>query len=142
MIEAALVSGDDHLDLNMLPADLWTARMASTCGERTPRPVEQANGSALWLADGQSWGFWSGRPFGFTGPKPLHTAYDRGGVEDLTDLRASNPVLRLADMDRDQVWGHVIFGPVTSIRTDDEAFMRACYAAYNQWLYEDFCVAG
>ena len=28
MIEAALVSCDDHLDLNMLPADLWQKRMA------------------------------------------------------------------------------------------------------------------
>ena len=34
-------------------------------------------------------------------------------------------------------------GPVsvTSIRTRDEAFMSACYAAYNDWLYEDFCSA-
>ncbi len=141
MIEAALVSGDDHLDLNMLPADLWTARMASTWGDRAPRVVEQDNGSALWMADGQSWGMWSGRPSPFKGPKPLHTAYDRGGVEDLTSLRASVPALRLADMDRDQVWGHLIFGPVTSIRTDDHAFMQACYSAYNEWLYEDFCTA-
>src|ERR687898_233690 len=74
-------------------------------------------------------------------PKPLHTAYDRGGIDDLTELRAGNPTLRLEDMDRDQVWGHVVFGPVTSIRTQDEAFMQACYAAYNDWLYEDFCSA-
>jgi len=141
MIEAALVSCDDHLDLNMLPADVWTARMAASWGERTPRPVEQENGSALWMADGQSWGFWSGRPFPFKGPKPIHTAYDRGGIEDLSELRAGHPHLRLADMDRDQVWAHVIFGPVTSIVTPDEAFMRACYAAYNDWLYEDFCTA-
>src|SRR3569623_3468785 len=44
-------------------------------------------------------------------------------------------------MDRDHVWAHVVFGPVTSIKTRDEAFMRACYAAYNDWLYEDFCSA-
>jgi predicted TIM-barrel fold metal-dependent hydrolase len=141
MIEAALVSGDDHLDLNMLPADVWSARMASTWGDRIPQVVEQENGSALWMADGQSWGYWSGRPSPFKGPKPLHTAYDRGGVEDLTSLRASVPALRLADMDRDQVWGHLIFGPVTSIRTDDHAFMKACYSAYNEWLYDDFCTA-
>src|SRR5690606_33130371 len=77
----------------------------------------------------------------FGGPKPIHTAYDRGGIEDTSELRAGNPQLRLEDMDRDQVWAHLVFGPVTSIKTEDEAFMRACYSAYNDWLYEDFCVA-
>lgn len=141
MIEAALVSCDDHLDLNMLPRDVWTARMASAWGDRAPQVVEQDKGPALWMADGESWGWWSGRPMGFTGPKPIHTAYDRGGIEDITELRAGNPKLRLEDMDRDSVWAHLVFGPVTSIRTQDEAFMKACYAAYNDWLYEDFCTA-
>ena len=141
MTQTVLVSGDDHLDLNMLPRDVWTARMASTWGDRVPRVVEQANGSGLWLADGASWGFWSGAKSPFSGPKPIHTAYDRGGIEDLTALRAGNPALRLADMDRDQVWAHVVFGPVTSIPAHDLAFMAACYAAYNDWLFEDFCAA-
>ena len=126
MIETPLVSCDDHLDLNMLPANVWTERMAGTWGARTPKVVEQPNGSAMWVADGENWGFWAGRPMGFTGPKPIHTAYDRGGIEDTTELRAGHPHLRLADMDRDHVWAHVIFGPVTSIRTPDEAFMQAC----------------
>jgi len=142
MFEAALVSCDDHLDLNMLPADVWQKRMAASWGERTPR-VEISDTGAMWVADGERWGFWSGQKntlFG-DGPKPIHTAYDRGGIEDLTELRAGNPQLRLQDMDRDQVWAHLVFGPVTSIRTQDEAFMRACYAAYNDWLYEDFCSA-
>jgi len=141
MLETTLVSCDDHLDINMLPADVWTGRMAQTWGERVPRVVEQANGSALWMADGQSWGFWSGRPMGFKGPKPIHTAYDRGGIEDTTECRAGVPRLRLEDMNRDSVWAHVVFGPVTSIPAADEAFMSACYAAYNDWLYEEFCSA-
>jgi predicted TIM-barrel fold metal-dependent hydrolase len=140
MIEAALVSCDDHLDLNMLPADVWQKRMAKTWGDRTPR-VDISDTGGMWVADGERWGFWSGKKnalFG-NGPKPIHTAYDRGGIEDTTELRAGHPHLRLQDMDRDQVWGHLVFGPVTSIRTGDEAFMLACYAAYNDWLYEDFC---
>ncbi len=141
MIETPLVSCDDHLDMNMLPADVWTDRMCAKWGDRAPHVVEQEKGPALWMADGQSWGFWSGRPMGFKGPKPIHTAYDRGGIEDLTELRAGNPKLRLQDMDRDHVWAHVVFGPVTSIKTEDEAFMKACYAAYNDWLHEDFCTA-
>ncbi len=142
MLEAALVSCDDHLDLNMLPADVWNSRMASKWGDRTPQIVEQDNGMALWMADGQSWGFWSGKKFSFgPGPKPILTAYDRGGVEDTTALRAGHPKLRLEDMDRDRVWAQAVFGPVTSIKTEDEAFRQACYAAYNDWLYEDFCTA-
>jgi predicted TIM-barrel fold metal-dependent hydrolase len=141
MMNTVLVSCDDHLDLNMLPANVWTDRMSATWGERTPRVVEQENGTASWSADGESWGSWSGRKSGFTGPKPIHTAYDRGGILDLTELRAGHPELRLQDMNRDNVWAHLVFGPVTSIRTQDEAFMRACYAAYNDWLYEDFCAA-
>ncbi|MXO87756.1 amidohydrolase family protein [Altererythrobacter aestuarii] len=138
-METALVSCDDHLDLNMLPANVWADRMSAKWGDRAPRIAVQENGSALWMADGESWGFWSGKPMGFKGPKPIHTAYDRGGIEDVTDLRAGNPQLRLQDMDRDNVWAHLVFGPVTSIKTQDEAFMKACYSAYNDWLYEEFC---
>ncbi|MXP42579.1 amidohydrolase family protein [Altererythrobacter soli] len=141
MIDTALVSCDDHLDLNMLPEDVWSSRMAARWGDRTPRVEQKEDGPAVWMADGESWGSWAGKRSSFAGPKPIHTAYDRGGVEDLTELRAGRPQLRLADMDRDGVWAHVVFGPVTSIKTRDEAFMRACYAAYNDWLYEDFCSA-
>ena len=141
MIETALVSCDDHLDLNMLPRDVWTGRMAARWADRAPRVVEQDDGPAMWMADGESWGSWSGVGKGFSGPKPIHTAYDRGGVADLTELRAGNPNLRLQDMDRDSVWAHVVYGPVTSIKTDDEEFMKACYAAYNDWMFQDFCSA-
>ncbi|MGZ3256207.1 MAG: amidohydrolase family protein [Croceibacterium sp.] len=142
MIEAALVSCDDHLDLNMLPADVWQKRMSAKWGERSPQ-VQISDKGGMWMADGESWGFWSGTKSSFfgNGPKPIHTAYDRGGVEDLTELRAGHAKLRLEDMDRDHVWAHLVFGPVTSIKTADPEFMQACYAAYNDWLYEDFCSA-
>ena len=88
MIEAPLVSCDDHLDLNMLPADVWQKRMAAKWGDRTPQ-VRISEKGGIWMADGESWGFWSGTKSSFfgNGPKPIHTAYDRGGVEDLTELR-------------------------------------------------------
>jgi hypothetical protein len=116
MTDAALVSCDDHLDLNMLPADALEKRMAAKWKERAPHIEAPEGGPATWVADGERWGFWSGKkgpsPFG-DGPKPIKTAYDRGGIDDLTELRAGNPVLRLQDMDRDNVWAHVVFGPVT-----------------------------
>jgi predicted TIM-barrel fold metal-dependent hydrolase len=144
MITAPLVSCDDHLDLNMLPANVLADRMSAKWGDRAPRVDIPDEGFANWIADGHRWGFWSGKkgpsPFGH-GPKPIHTAYDRGGIEDLTELRAGHPHLRLQDMDRDGVWAHVVYGPVTSIKSDDPEFTAAAYAAYNDWLYEDFCSA-
>ena len=64
-----------------------------------------------------------------------------GGIEDTSELRAGHPKLRLEDMDRDHVWAHIIYGPVTSIKSEDPEFTAAAYAAYNDWLYEDFCAA-
>ncbi|MXO64349.1 amidohydrolase family protein [Altererythrobacter endophyticus] len=138
-METPLISCDDHLDLNMLPANVWSDRLSSKWGDQVPHVEELENGTAQWVCGSQRWGGWAGKPSGFSGPKPIHTAYDRGGIEDVTELRAGNAALRLQDMDRDHVWGHLVFGPVTSIKTDDEQLMRDCYAAYNDWLHEDFC---
>src|SRR5579884_562718 len=107
-----LISCDDHLDLNMLPEDLWTSRMPAHLKDRAPHVVEK-DGRWMWVCDGQTWGPWSGRGKRFNGPKPIYTALDRGGIEDQTERRPGVAELRLADMDRDGVYTHVIFGPVT-----------------------------
>ena len=134
-----LISCDDHLDLNMLPEDLWTSRMPAHLKDRAPHVVEK-DGRWVWVCDGQTWGPWSGRGKRFSGPKPLYTALDRGGIEDQTERRPGVAELRLADMDRDGVYTHVIFGPVTSIVLDDEELRDTCYRVYNDWL-KDFCAA-
>src|SRR5262245_17436853 len=95
-----LISCDDHLDLNMLPADLWTSRMPEKFKERAPR-VEERDGRAVWVCDGEVLGHWSGKRPKASGPKPVFTALDRGGIEDHTELRPGVAKLRLADMDRD-----------------------------------------
>src|SRR3569833_4172762 len=104
MITTALVSCDDHLDLNMLPADVLAKRMACKRGDRRPHVQIPDEGPASWIADGHRWGFWSGKKVEQTGPKPLHTAYDRGGIKDTSALRAGPPRLRLQGMDRGGVW--------------------------------------
>ncbi len=138
MIETPLISGDDHLDLNMVPADVWTNRLSAKWGDRAPH-VEEHEGRAVWMCDGINWGPWLGKAAPNAGPRPLNTAFDRGGVTDLTVLPAGNAKLRLAAMDRDGVWGHTVFGPVTSIRTKDEQLMKDAYSAFNEWLMSDFC---
>ena len=135
-----LISCDDHLDLNQLPADLWTKGLPAEFKDRAPH-IEELNGRAVWVCEGENWGGWSGKGSAFSGPKPIFTALDRGGIVDQTERRPGVPELRLADMDRDGVHAHVIFGPVTSIKTSDEALRDACYRAYNDWLQEYCSVA-
>lgn len=134
-----LISCDDHLDLNMLPADLWTSRLPDHLKARGPR-VEMIDGRAMWMCDGRNLGPWLGAPSGLKGPKPVFTALDRGGIVDQTERRPAVAELRLADMDRDGVHAHVIFGPVTSLDFDDRELRDACYRVYNEWL-RDFCAA-
>ncbi len=136
MLNHRLISCDDHLDLNQLPADLWTRRLPLSLRDRAPR-IEERGDKAFWICDGENWGPWFGKAAGPSGPKPIFTALDRGGV-DFTERRPGVPDLRLKDMDRDGVYAQVLFGPVTSIKHDDIAFRDACYSAYNDWL-EEFC---
>jgi len=136
MLNHRLISCDDHLDLNQMPADLWTSRLPERLRDRAPH-IEERNGRAVWVCDGENWGAWAGKASGPTGPKPIFTALDRGGV-DWTERRPCVPRLRLEDMDRDGVFAHVLFGPVTSIRHEDTELRDACYSAYNDWL-EEFC---
>jgi len=138
-LDYPLISCDDHLDLNQLPPDLWTSRLPDHLKARAPK-VEMVDGRAVWMCDGKNWGSWSGQASAMSGPKPIFTALDRGGIVDQTERRPAVAELRLADMDRDGVYAHVIFGPVTSIVLDDEELRDACYAAYNEWL-KDFCAA-
>ena len=136
-VPSDLISADDHLDQTYLPADLWTKRMPEKFRDRAPH-VEERNGQTRWICDGEDWGSWSGKAPPATGPKPVFIALDRGGITDHTELRPGVAELRLADMDRDGVYSHVLFGPVQSIHTDDKELLVACYIAYNDWL-EEFC---
>jgi uncharacterized protein len=136
-VDYRLISCDDHLDLNFLPQDVWSDRLPARLRERGPR-VEEHDGATLWMCDGARWGFWAGGYKPTNAPKPIVMALDRGGESDLSERRPAVPTLRLADMDRDGVHAHVMYGPVTSIRTDDPELRDACYRAYNDWL-EEFC---
>jgi predicted TIM-barrel fold metal-dependent hydrolase len=132
-----LISSDDHIDINYLPADLWTSRLGDRFGDRTPH-VEERDGQAVWICDGRVWSAWRGRPRTGDAPLPVYNALDRVGLGGTGDRRPAVAELRLADMDRDGVHAHVMYGPVFSIRTEDPELRDACYAAYNDWL-ADFC---
>jgi predicted TIM-barrel fold metal-dependent hydrolase len=62
----------------------------------------------------------------------------RAGIED-DGFRSGNPKLRLEDMDRDNVWGSVVYGPLAiGLPIEDPELQQACYAAWNDWAAEEF----
>ena len=135
-----LISCDDHLDLGQLPADLWTARLPASQQDRAPH-IEERGGQALWISDGKVWGRWQGRirPEGAAiAPSPVISALERAGVDNEGQRRPGVARLRLEDMDRDGVYAHVMFGPVTSINVEEPQFRDELHRVYNDWL-KDFC---
>jgi predicted TIM-barrel fold metal-dependent hydrolase len=62
-----------------------------------------------------------------------YSAITRAGIED-DGLRASNPTLRLQDMDRDGVYASVIYGPnLFGMPIADPLLKAAVLAAYADW---------
>jgi predicted TIM-barrel fold metal-dependent hydrolase len=136
-VDYHLISCDDHMDLNMLPEDLWSARLPRSLRERAPHIEEPSDGGrAFWMCDGFNWGGWNGHSKPNKGPKPIYTGLDRGGEFDLSQRRPAVPELRLHDMDRDGIYTQVVFGPVNSIVTKDQEFTNQLHRVYNDWLGE------
>jgi uncharacterized protein len=127
MITHRLYSCDDHLDLWNLPGDLWANRLSARLAERGPRVVDQGGG-AWWTCDGA-----------VIGPYRLGSGYSaisRAGIED-DGARASDPTLRLDDMDRDGVYASVIYGPnLFGMPIADPELKAAVLAGYNDWAVE------
>lgn len=133
-----LISVDDHIDLQYLPADLWTSRLPAALRERGPRVVEEEAGHA-WVCDGRRWGNWAGAvPKGGAPKRSFQTAIERGGVYEPGVLRPTIPGLRLTDMTRDGVEASFMYGPIQAFVCDDAELRRAIHRAYNEWLAE-FC---
>jgi predicted TIM-barrel fold metal-dependent hydrolase len=127
-------SCDDHLDLWVLPPDLWQDRLPRALQDRAPRVIEQ-DGYELWSCDGTI--------LGPSGPKLVgeYNAVVRAGIED-DGFRASTPALRLADMDLDGLAASVIYGPsLFGLPIPDPELKAACLAAYNDWAGEFNAVA-
>ncbi len=124
-----LYSCDDHLDLWVLPRDLWQERLPAAWRQRGPR-VERQGDADWWVCDGSV--------IGPSGLKMLgdYNAITRAGIED-DGFRASTPALRLQDMDRDGLHASVIYGPsLFGLPIADQELKAACLSAYNDWANE------
>ena len=126
-----VISADDHIDVQWMPQDAWTARVPKAWKERAPHVIPTDKGP-FWDCDGQNWGPWgkvSGR----------HVAGRRWAIERFGDFAEdvvppSDPKLRLADMDRDGIGASVMYGPVGPLNVADPELRRLCYRTYNDWL--------
>ncbi len=138
MDASSIYSCDDHLDLNAVPPEVWHSRLPSDLAERAPRVVTRDR-QPTWVCNDRVLGR-SGRPPGASDLKKL-SAIGRAGIED-DGFRASNPKLRLEDMDRDGIWASVIYGPVPlTLSIPEPDLQSACYAAWNDWAIEEFNAA-
>jgi predicted TIM-barrel fold metal-dependent hydrolase len=123
-----LYSCDDHLDLWALPPDLWESRLPARYRDRGPRVVDH-DGVPTWLVGGvrSEISGQRARPRG---------ALARAGLGD-DDLRPSDPVKRLADMDLDGLQATVIYGPsIAGLALPDPELKAACWRVWNDWSAE------
>ena len=126
-----LVSCDDHMDISVLPPDVWTARLPARLRDAGPRVRDTADGRFWMVGDAPVW-----RSGGVDARLP--NAIVRAGLPD-DGYRASDPRLRLADMERDGIEASVIYGPITGLTPAamrDAELRHACYRAYNDWAAE------
>jgi predicted TIM-barrel fold metal-dependent hydrolase len=137
-VSEGYVSADGHV---VEPGDLWTTRMDREFRDRAPRIESRSNGD-YYLIDG-----FAPIPVGLEGvaiddkiagkiksPEGYRHADTRPG--------AWNPQARLADQELDHVRAEVIYPGLGLFISSapDEAYVRACQQAYNEWLSE-FCAS-
>jgi uncharacterized protein len=117
-----IISADDHMDMNVLPPDLFVAGVPSLMRASVPTVVDSPAGP-MWSLAGALLGP-SGRR-----AKGLITQNDPG-------FRPGTPKQRLEDMDRDGIHAHVVYGPPLSLPIPDLEVRAACLRAYNDWAAE------
>ena len=130
-----IYSCDDHLDLPAVPPHVWESRLPRAQAERGPRVITR-DGESIWVCEDRVLGR-SGASV--TDPKLKKlSAIGRAGIED-DGYRAGNAKLRLQDMDLDNLWASVIYGPLAlGLPIHDPALQNACYAAWNDWAVQEF----
>lgn len=121
-IEHPIVSADDHMDFNVMPADLFAARIEAKLHDRIP-VVRDAEDGPMW----------------FVGDRPLAPSGRRAKGHRTISDRGYRPGIagdRLVDMDTDGIQTHVIYGPLGGLPAVDRDAQLACVRAYNDWAAE------
>ncbi len=118
-----LISSDDHMDIHVLPPDVFEKRLPKALRERGPRVVPTDDGP-FWQVEG--------RLISPSGRKP--TGLIRS---EHHGFRPGQPETRLEDMDRDGVYAQVVYSPMTTqLQIQDGELREASMRAYNDWAAE------
>lgn len=142
-----VISGDCHIDLGWLPADLFVSQAPARFRNRVPHVVE-SGGGLVWRAGDTDMG-------GVAGTS-LRGRREREGVSKHVDrmigtglyedadrgtFRPTTPELRIKDQEMDGVDAEVIYGIVgvgSWLRQHDPELLSVIYQIYNDWV-AGFC---
>jgi predicted TIM-barrel fold metal-dependent hydrolase len=146
MIDHPVISADGHIDLNVLPIDVFTSAAAPSLRGRVPRVVD-VDGVATWVVEddvvmarvgGVSSG---GRTYVPGASHRLDRMAEAGLYADLDAgiMRPAVAELRLADQDRDGIVAEVLYGILGAADkiTDPALAIETC-RIFNDWL-SAFC---
>ena len=84
MTETTIISADDHMDLNELPADLWQKRLPAKFRDAAPKVVVDPKRGPVWEGDGARWG-----PHGPGRPGSMPGLFEKAGIEGDWTVRPS-----------------------------------------------------
>jgi predicted TIM-barrel fold metal-dependent hydrolase len=135
------MSADCHMDVFYLPPDTFTSRMdAARWGDGIPRVVE-GNGGKIWVSNDRMLSVWGVYGPGIGAGKRGRILVQEGFAAGRA--RASDPVQRRADQERDGIDAEIIYGILGISRglmggqgIDNTALLAAVYRAYNQYIAE------
>ena len=141
-----IISGDCHMDLYFMPADVFTSNASSKWKELVPHVVETEKG-LRWQAGGTDRGpvgSWRDAIENFTPEyKRKIEIFEKAGLFDLTQGRypPANLDVRMRHLQQDGVDAEVIYGllDVPQLEDDPELKMEI-YRIYNDWI-TDFAKA-
>lgn len=146
MLTHPMISADGHIDLPLLPADLFTAHAPTGLRDRMPRVVERdglrfwddADGNQLAQVGGTGH---TGKPYQRGESARMDRMNETGFWDDCARgvTHPSDPALRVAAQDRDGIVGEVLYGVLGVANSiPDPEVSAAVMRAYNDWL-ADFC---
>jgi predicted TIM-barrel fold metal-dependent hydrolase len=140
-MDSPVISADGHIDLPVLPSDLFVEGAPAALREKMPRVVDEDDGRYWVSAEGEKLGLYGGMGSAGRRYQPgVIARADRmaetGLYEDQSRgvMRTAIPELRIKDQDRDGVVGEVIYGILgVSSRMPDAEVARWVMRIYNDF---------
>ena len=138
MSTTRIVDADCHI---LEPPDIWTNWLPAKHQDKAPQLVKDPQGGDAW----QTAVGGDADPIGLvsTPGMPFDQFSWFGVTYEAARKGCYNGAARLEDMDHDGVWAEIIFPPQRTMShflgDDDDEFVLAGVAAYNDFLFEEFC---